>query len=227
MELFHADLGVRFDTGAERIRIVTPRGRVLDGDTALHAVTALWCRTDESGRPIAVPLQASSVVERIAGECGRTVVRPGRSRRSLAMLARDGQVGFAGSTTGGYIFADFVPAYDAVLSLGMIVRMLCAAGLSMDELVSELPPFFKREAPIFCLVERKGAVMRAVTEASAGLDADYTEGVRVRMEEGWALVLPHATEPLVTVYAEGTDAETADALVGEWTTVVERAIGEA
>jgi mannose-1-phosphate guanylyltransferase/phosphomannomutase len=224
IELFHADLGVRFDPGAERIRLVTPLGRVLDGDTALHAVVDLWCRTDHTHRPIAVPLQASSVVERIAAQSGREVLRPGRSRRSLATLARDGGVGFAGSTTGGYIFADFLAAYDAVLSLGMIVRMLCAASVSIDDVVEKLPGFYKREAPLFCPIERKSAVMRAVAEAAAGLDADYTEGVRVRFEDGWALVMPHATEPLVTIYAEGGDAESADATIEEWKTLVQEAI---
>jgi mannose-1-phosphate guanylyltransferase/phosphomannomutase len=152
------------------------------------------------------------------------VYRPGRSRRSLATLVRDGDVGFAGSTTGGFIFADFLAAYDAVLSLGMIVRMLCAANVAIDDVVSELPAFYKRDVPVFCPIERKGAVMRAVAEAAAELDADYTEGVRVKFDGGWALVMPHATEPLVTVYSEGADNESADAAIAEWKTLVENAI---
>ncbi len=227
VELFQADLGVRFDADAERVRIVTPSGRVLDGDTALHAVVELWCRTDSTGRPIAVPLQASQVVERIAREHGRKVLRPGRSRRALASHVLSGLAGFAGSTTGGYIFADFIAAYDGVLSLGMIVRMLDAVDITLDEVVAELPPFFKRELPIFCPIERKGAVMRAVTEAAAPLKADYTEGVRVNVDGGWVLVLPHASEPLVSVYAEGVDSEGADAAAAEWKSIVVKAIAAA
>lgn len=227
VELFHADLGVRFDADAERVRLVTPKGRALDGDTALHALVELWCTTDDSGRPLAVPLQASHVVERIAGAHGRTVVRPGRSRRALAKLALDGVVGFAGSTTGGYIFADFIPAYDGVLSLGMIVRMLDAHEATMDDIVDSLPQFFKREIPVFCPIERKGAVMRAVTEAATPLNADFTEGVRVLLDDGWVLVLPHASEPLVSIYAEGGNAESADAAAAEWKSIVVRAIAEA
>jgi mannose-1-phosphate guanylyltransferase/phosphomannomutase len=227
VDLFQADLGVTFDADAERVRLVTPKGRALDGDTSLHAVVELWCRTDKSGRPVAVPLQASQVVERIAEMHGRSVVRPGRSRRALAALARDGAVGFAGSTTGGYIFADFIPAYDGVLSLGMIVRMLDSQDLTMDDVVSSLPPFFKRELPVFCPIERKGAVMRAVTEAAAPLKANFTEGVRVTLDGGWVLVLPHASEPLVSVYAEGPDAESADAAAAEWKSIVVRAIAAA
>ena len=136
-------------------------------------------------------------------------------------------MGFGGSTTGGYIYADFIPAYDGVLSLGMAVRMLDALGVTLDDVVATLPPFFKREVPVFCPIERKGAVMRAVTEAAATLDADFTEGVRVNLEGGWVLVLPHASEPLVSVYAEGSSAENADAAASEWKGIVVKAIATA
>ena len=59
VELMQADFGVRFDAAGERISLLTPSGKVLDGDTALHAMVDLWCRTDGSRRPIAVPLASS------------------------------------------------------------------------------------------------------------------------------------------------------------------------
>ena len=226
VELFQADLGVRFDSEAERVRLLTPGGSVLDGDTALHAVTALWCAADKTARPIAVPLQASWAVEKVAARTGHTVLRPGRSRRSLAELARDGKVGFAGSTTGGFIFGDFLAAYDGVLALGMITKTLRALSLSLDQVVESLPPFFKREVSVFCPIERKGTVMRVVTEAAASLDADYTEGVRVRFDDGWILVLPHGSEPLVSVYAEAEDDVKVEERAAAWEAVVQTAIAE-
>ena len=91
VELFGADLGVIFDWGAERIRLVTSSGRLLDPDTALHAMIDLWCRTREADGAIAVPLSASQVVEEIAsrhGHAGHPAgplsagAGPGRARRS-------------------------------------------------------------------------------------------------------------------------------------------------
>ena len=66
IELFGADLGVIFDWGAERIRLVTEKGDLLDGDTALHAMVDLWCRTRTIDGTIAVPLAASQAVDQIA-----------------------------------------------------------------------------------------------------------------------------------------------------------------
>ncbi len=226
-ELFGADLGVVFDRGAERVRFITPSGALLDGDTALHFVTELWCRTraDVEGA-IAVPLTASLAVDRIAKRHGRSVIRPGRSRRALANSVLDGRAVFAGGTTGGYIFGDFFPAFDGVLTVGMVARMLDRVGESVDEVVAGLPEFHKSHVTVFCPTDSKGAVMRAVSEASAGLKVDLAEGVRVVDDDGWALVLPDSSEPIVNVWAEGPSYEAAWARVSEWQHVVEGAIAD-
>ena len=226
VELFGADIGVVLDWGAERVRLLTNDGRLLDGDTALHAMIDLWCRTRSVPGAIAVPLSASQVVESIAERYGRTVIRPGRSRRALAAAVLEGSAVFAGSTTGGFIFGDFFPAYDGVLTTGMAARMLAKSGVTMAQIVDALPAFHKLEIQVPCPVNRKGAVMRAVTEHAAGRDADLTEGVRVRYPDGWALVLPHVSEPNVGIWAEGPTVAAAAARLQEWRGVVEVAIGE-
>lgn len=226
VDLFGADFGALFDSGAERIRLMLPGGELLDGDTALHAVVELWCRTrtDISGA-IAVPLTASLAVDHIAEKYGRSVVRPGRSRRALAQSVVDGRAVFAGSTLGGFIFGDFFPAFDGVLTLGMLARMVRSLDVSLAEVVRGLPEFHKAELAVFCPADRKGAVMRAVTEASAALSADLTEGVRVLYDDGWALVLPDSSEPTVTIWAEADTADAARARAELWRSTVELAIG--
>jgi len=226
VELFGADMGVVLDWGAERVRLLTDDGRLLDGDTALHAMVDLWCRTRRVEGAIAVPLSASQAVEEIAARYGRNVIRPGRSRRALAASVLNGDAVFAGSTSGGFIFGDFFPAYDGVLATGMTARMLAKSGVTLGQIVDSLPDFHKMEAEVLCPANRKGAVMRAVTESASGQDADLTEGVRVRYPDGWVLVLPHISEPSVSIWAEGPTQAEATARLQKWRSVVESAIGE-
>ncbi|MDH4140610.1 MAG: hypothetical protein OEV43_08575, partial [Coriobacteriia bacterium] len=226
METFQADLGVRFDSLGDRLAFITSTGRIVDGESALLAVVDVWCRTDRSGLPIAVPLSATRVVDAIAARTGHDVLRPGRTRRSLAALTLDRRVGFAGNTTGGFMFADFLASYDGVMSLGMMCSMLAEVGESLDEVLEALPPFHKREAGIFCPASKKGAVMRAVTHASAAHRTEFTEGVHIDFDDGWVLVLPHSSHPVVTLYTEGADSQHADGLLSEWRAVVEAALAE-
>ncbi|NTW27803.1 MAG: NTP transferase domain-containing protein [Coriobacteriia bacterium] len=226
VELFGADLGVFFDWGAERVHFMTHAGRLLDGDTGLHAMIDLWCRTHRKDGSIAVPHSASSVVEVIAGRYGHNVIRPGRSRRALAAAVLEGDAVFAGSTSGGFIFGDVFPAYDAVLTVGMMVRMLAKTGETLDDVVASLPTFHKLEATAPCPNARKGAVMRTVTERSAVPAADLAEGVRVVYPDGWALVLPHATEPMVTIWAEASSDAIAEKRLKEWQDIVAEAVDQ-
>jgi mannose-1-phosphate guanylyltransferase/phosphomannomutase len=172
---------------------------------------------------VAVPLTASRVVETIAGRYGRAVLRSGRSRRALATTAIAGEAGFAGDQSGGYMFTSFLAAYDAVLTLGMLARRLVESGRRLDDVVDQLPAFHLMETSIACPTNRKGAVMRAMAEAVSGLEVEMTEGIRVDLDGGWALVLPHASEPYVQVFAEGDDDAGTRTLLARFSGIVEGA----
>jgi len=226
VEIFDADMGVRIDPLAERIEFLGPDGTFVDGEAALLTAIELWCRTDATGLPIAVPITATSAVEVVASRTGHEVVRPGRTRRSMAAFTLDSRVGFAGNTFGGFMFADFLAAYDAVVSMGMLASMLGQTGETLGELIAGLPASYRVVEDIFCPTHRKGAVMRAVTEATAGKKTDLTEGIKVFDDDDWVLVLPHASEAFVQLFAEGADSQATQRLVATWRERISSAIGE-
>ncbi|MRS12451.1 MAG: mannose-1-phosphate guanyltransferase [Actinobacteria bacterium] len=224
VDVFQADLGISIDSTAERVTLITGAGRVLDHDTALHAMVSLWCGAETGGdaRGVAVPVTASSVVEKIALACDRHVKRTGTSRRALSAASCDPAIGFAGSRRGGYVFPQFLAAYDAVMSFGMLLRMLDRQEKTLDDVIDRLPEFHLREESVFCPFDRKGAVMR--TMAALGEIGSVVEGVRIPTDDGWALILPHAIEALVHVHAEGHSAESAAGTLAKYVALVQDAI---
>jgi len=227
VDVFQADLGISLDTTAERVTLVTGSGTILDHDTALHAMVKLWCGShvgEQEGADIAVPVTASRVIDDLAAECGRSVVRTGGSRRALCAAARRPDVGFAGSRRGGYVFPWFLAAFDSVMSLGMLLRMLDRAETTLDEVVAGLPEFFLRHEAVPCPFNRKGAVMRTMAAAGHNGEEESAEGVRITTDDGWALVLPHATDAVVHVYAEGADGPSAEATLERYVETVVDAI---
>lgn len=220
---FRADFGIRIDGPAERVIIVSPDGTALDGDTALHALVELWCSHSSPGG-VAVPITASRVVERIASGHGFRVERCGVSKRALSLAALHDDVGFAGDRAGGYIFPRFLAAFDAVMTMGAIARLLTETGRRLDEVVAALPEHHLVEASVACPSGMKGAVMREVAQAFSDLEVEMTEGIRVERDGGWALVLPDPAEPLVHVFAEGPEASVSHALLSEYTALVESTV---
>jgi mannose-1-phosphate guanylyltransferase/phosphomannomutase len=66
--------------------------------------------------------------------------------------------------------------------------------------------------------------MRTMAENGDGGDIELVEGVRTVTDDGWALVLPHATEAVVHVYAEGADDSSAEATLAQYVSAVQDAI---
>jgi mannose-1-phosphate guanylyltransferase/phosphomannomutase len=110
---------------------------------------------------------------------------------------------FAGAVGGGYVFPDFLPAYDAIASLCKLLELLAPIEQPLSSIVAELPQptLVHRQLP--CPWGLKGTVMRVLNERFADANVDLRDGIKVFDERGWVQVLPDPDEPLIHVYAEG------------------------
>ena len=216
---FRADFGIVLDAAGQRAILLSPDGQVLDGDTALHAMVDLFCSSCE-GATVAVPLAASRVVESVAARHKGSVVRCGRSNRAMSLAAQADDIGFVGDRSGGYMFPAFLAAFDAVMTLGMVARLLADTGRRLDDVVASLPAHHLMEVSVPCPSSLKGAVMREVAESSSGLEVEMTEGIRVAGDGGWALILPDSQDPVVQVFAEGEDDAASRRLLDRYAALV-------
>ncbi len=205
-----ADMGILMDNGAERVWLVDEHGTAIDGRTTLLLLLRELASSEQTGDLLA-PITETSLVDTIVN--GRTVRRTKASLQALLAEAAKPGVLFAGASGGGYVFPEFLPAYDAVMSIGKILELVAhAGGGPLSQLVAGIPQstLVTREVP--CPWSRKGAAMRAVIEAVKGMEVDHTDGVKVTDEGGWAQVIPDPDEPVIHVYAEGTDPQQSERL---------------
>ncbi len=214
-----ADLGVVLDRSAERLYLVDEQAHEVAVDQALLLFVRLIASNGRSGR-LAFPVTVTGLVESVAGD-GLEIVRTPASLADLtAAAARDGVI-FAGALSGGYVFPDFLPAYDAVASLCKLLELLAPVGRPLSELVAELPKPTLVHRQIPCPWALKGTVMRILNERFAAADVDTLDGIKVTTERGWMQVLPDADEPLLHLYAEGDTDEASEELEAELRGIVE------
>jgi mannose-1-phosphate guanylyltransferase/phosphomannomutase len=166
----------------------------------------------------------TSHVDKIVEGTGLRIERTPASVAALTRAAaRDGVV-FAGAGGGGFVFPEFLPAYDGVGSLVRLLELLAPGKRPLSELVDELPTPMVVHRELRCPWARKGAVMRVLTERMKGRKVDTLDGIKIWEERGWAQVLPDPAEPVVHVYAEGETAEDSERLEGEYAALVEEII---
>ena len=214
-----ADLGAVFDRSAERLYLIDERGAEVPVDQALLLFVRLIAQSDATGR-LAFPVTVSSHVEELAGDRLEVVRTPASLADLTAVAASDGVV-FGGALSGGYVFPDFLPAYDAVASLCKLLELLAPRDEPLSALVAALPRPTVVHRQIPCPWGMKGTVMRILNERFADRDVDTLDGIKIFDERGWMQVLPDADEPLLHLYAEGAGEEDTQALEAELRETVE------
>jgi mannose-1-phosphate guanylyltransferase/phosphomannomutase len=215
-----ADLGVVLDRAAERLYLVDERGREIPVEQSLLLFLRLIGSNGRRGK-LAFPITVTSQVDRLLEGSGLEVVRTPASLAELTKAAAEDGVIFAGAVGGGYVFPEFLPAYDAIASLCKLLELLAPVRGPLSELVADLPKptLVHRQLP--CPWALKGVVMRVLTERLRDQRTDLLDGIKVFDERGWAQVLPDPDEPLVHIYAEGRTEEDSKALEEEYRRMVE------
>ena len=215
-----ADLGVVLDRAAERLYLVDERGREIPVEQSLLLFLRLIGSNGRRGK-LAFPITVTSQVDRLLEGSGLEVVRTPASLAELTKAAAEDGVIFAGAVGGGYVFPEFLPAYDAIASLCKLLELLAPVRGPLSELVADLPKptLVHRQLP--CPWALKGVVMRVLTERLRDQRTDLLDGIKVFEKRGWAQVLPDPDEPLVHIYAEGRTEEDSKALEEEYRRMVE------
>ncbi len=215
-----ADLGAVFDAAAERLYLVDDTGKEVPVEQALLLFLSLISASGAQGK-VAVPVTVTSLVDELA-DSRLEIVRTPHSLADLTRVAAGDGVVFAGAVGGGYVFPEFLPAYDAMASLAKLLELLAPVGRPLSELIAELPASRLVHRQLACPWAKKGLVMRLLNERLAGRDVDLTDGIKVVAENGWTQVLPDPDEPLLHLYAEGESVAASTELELELRQLVEQ-----
>ncbi len=218
-----ADLGVVLDRAAERLYLVDERGREVPVEQTLLLFLRLIGSNGRRGK-LAFPITVTSQVDRLLEGSGLEVVRTPASLGDLTKAAAEDGVIFAGAVGGGYVFPEFLPAYDATASLCKLLELLAPVRRPLSELVADLPASTLVHRQLPCPWALKGVVMRLLTERLRDRELDLTDGIKVFDDRGWAQILPDPDEPLMHIYAEGQTEEDSKALEAEFRGMVEEII---
>jgi mannose-1-phosphate guanylyltransferase / phosphomannomutase len=215
-----ADFGVVLDRAAERLYLVDERGREIPVEQALLLFLRLIGSNGRRGK-LAFPITVTSQVDHLLEGSGLEVVRTPASLADLTKAAAEDGVIFAGAVGGGYVFPEFLPAYDAIASLCNLLELLAPVRQPLSQLVADLPAptLVHRQLP--CPWAMKGVVMRVLTERLRDRRLDLLDGIKVFDDRGWAQVLPDPDEPLIHIYAEGTTPGQSKELEQEFRHMVE------
>jgi mannose-1-phosphate guanylyltransferase/phosphomannomutase len=215
-----AGMGVRMDSGGERLYIVDEAGRRLPGLQSLAALTALTMAVNGGGT-VAVPVTAPRAFEKIAEKYNGHIVR---TKANLSALMRTAHANpemlLLGDGVGNYIFPGFFPAADGLFAIVKLMELLTLRGKRLSQVVAELPRFYMHQTRVPCRWEYKGKVMRILNQQYQDRKLEQIDGIKVDLGEEWVLILPDPEGPFFHVIAEGSSDDQAHVLTEKYAGLV-------
>jgi mannose-1-phosphate guanylyltransferase / phosphomannomutase len=198
-----ASFGVILDASGEKIFLVDQSGEVLS-DTRATAIMISASHRAGTVNSVTLPVTASIELERYLMAQGVTIHWCSTLPRNIIRDATSTDA--AADILGGFICSRALPFFDGMLSIGLFLETLAKTNGTLVALKQGTPARDPSHVELPCPWESKGTLMRHVSEHyhDAG---EFVEGVKVREEDGFILVLPDQDRPILHLYASYTTVD--------------------
>jgi mannose-1-phosphate guanylyltransferase/phosphomannomutase len=215
-----ACMGVRLDSGGERIYLVNDLGAELEGTRALAMLTALMMQVSGGGT-VAVPVTAPRIFEDLAARHGGQIVRTKATLGALMQTAAENpHFLLLGDGAGNFIFPSFYPIADGLFAVAKILEQLALHGTSISAVERQIPPFYIDQTRVPCRWEHKGKVMRILNQQYEDRKLEQVDGIKIDLGDEWVLILPDPDGPFFTIIAEGSSQVQARVLIQKYAGLV-------
>lgn len=211
-----ADLGFALDGDGDRIMLVTPSGRIVDGDDIVFILARAAQQDGLLQGGIVGTLMSNFALEKFFTDRRIPFVRAKVGDRYVMeeLVKRDWRIG--GENSGHIINRQYHSTGDGIIAGLQVLTAMLREGKTLDEM---LAPFHKYPQAL---------VNVRFQGNSDPLQADNVQAVVAEVERalgdnGRVLLRKSGTEPLIRVMVEGQDAKTVKAYADEIASEVEAA----
>ncbi len=207
-----ADIGIAYDGDADRAIFVDENGEYVYGDKSL-ALVAGYIVEGKRGK-VVTPVSTSSCVEEYVKAKGGEVVYTKVGAPIVARKMKEINAVFGGEENGGLIFPEHQFCRDGGMASIAILELMANKEKGLSELIKEIPHYFLVKTKVKC--DNKKEIIERLKSEIKGDKIDYTDGIKVYFEDGWVLIRPSGTEPIIRIYAESKNKENAEKLVEKY-----------
>lgn len=217
-------VGLANDGDADRIGMFDENGMFVDSHQLL-ALLVKYLHTQQGlSGDIVKTFSTTSMLDKMGEKYGLAVQTTPIGFKYIGPIIVDGDVLVGGEESGGMAVKGHIPERDGVYIGLLVVEMMVNSGKKLSELVRELYEEFGPHATYRIDVHTTNAKKQEVLKRLAGgglskingndvVRVDDLDGYKHITNNGWLLVRPSGTEPVLRVYSEAETADAAKSLV--------------
>lgn len=219
-----ADLGVAYDSDADRAIFVDETGEISMGDKSF-ALTEKYFLMDNPGEKVVTSVSSSTMIKDVADAYGGEIewTKVGSVTISRTMKKLDAKLG--GEEYGGIFYGPHQPVRDAAMTTVLILSIMARTGKKLSKLFEALPRYFLSKGGVECPEQLKQRVLQELIEQVEGANVSTLDGLKIWFNDKSAiLVRPSGTEQVYRLYAEARTTKRAAQLVKDYSLAVKKII---
>lgn len=198
-----ADFGVGYDGDGDRSVFVDDKGRILTGD--IVSIIFAKALIKKAWNKVVYDVSCSLAVEEsIRASGGVPVVEKVGRPFMMERVLRENAI-FGGERSGHFYFSDIYGIDDGTYASLKMAEIISKGRESLSQMVDAVPQYYSSTVNMACSDEHKFKVTEKTKEffEKLGYKIVQIDGVKAYDEEGWVLMRPSNTEPLIRVFVEG------------------------
>ena len=217
-----ADLGVAVDPDVDRLALVEETGKLFGEEYTLVAVADYILSLSGGGNTVS-NLSSSRALGDVTRVYGGNYTAAAVGEVNVVAKMKETNAVIGGEGNGGVIYPALHYGRDAVAGLALFLTGLARKGMTVSRLRATYPDYHISKNRIELTPQIDvDSVLRALKERYAGERVTDIDGVKIDFEGGWVHLRKSNTEPIIRVYSESHDRQSAEALAAAVIGEVER-----
>jgi len=210
------DFGVAFDGDGDRSVIVDNTGKILSADET-GIILGKYGMKENRGT-IIVNVECSKAVKEQLSPLGFDVKQIQVGHTFLTLHAKQEKSPLGIESSGHLILPEYFLFDDALVVPLKIAEIIDNIGKTLEELLKEIPTYPIKKEEIECADQIKFDVVSKLKNAFI-MEFENTntlDGVRINLDNGWVLIRPSNTSPIIRLTVEADDEDVLNQLTTEF-----------
>lgn len=224
-----ADLGVGFDGDGDRVGIIDEKGNMIDIDKYMIIMWRYLCDKVNKKEGF-FDVKCTKALEDELIKLGVKPVETRTGNSYTRKISHDGNYPLGGELSGHVYYRDKFPGYDDGIYAGLrIVERLSHTNEKLSELLNGINKYYStKELKIQVEDTEKFKIIDKVKEYAINKNYNIVtlDGVKVKFDDGFALVRASNTGPNITMRYEGNTRLRLKEIEDEFNNVVDKIIKE-
>lgn len=218
------DLGLAFDGDSDRVGIVDDKGNYYAADYYLLLMSRYM---KDSLTKLLFDVKCSKA---LIDECEKNNIKPCMNKTGASytnMEMKNGNFIFGGEYSGHLFFRDKWPGFDDGIYAGLrFIEMLSNSDKRFSEMLDGINNYENTYIEYPIEIDKKEEIMSKLKDYVIDLGYKFNDidGIRVEFDDGFALIRPSNTTPILTIRFEATTLDRLNSIKDEFISKIDEIV---